>query len=414
MITEKTARTNVKRFDKVGSTPEQVQAYLERHSVEVTGSRRIKDATMLLLEKCPITDAEGGSSVGVKVADNGRISYCNLHNRGAGIRWRDLRDFLEPGYKAHAEKSFPKRGDRTDNLKENRDLVVVTFDQLMAMDIRPRAHLLAPWLRRQDLVMVHSYRGVGKTWFGLGLAVAVATGGEFLKWKARKPRRVLIVDGEMQADDLKGRGDILLHYVLPTPGEKLRLITPDLQNDPIPCLSDRTGQELVERYLDKVDLLVLDNISSLFREGPENEAEGWQPAQDWLLKLRRQGIAVILMHHQGKKLIQRGTSKREDVLNTVIGLRRPNDYQAEQGARFEVRFEKYRGSPDESSEFEAQFLTAGPLSRWDIRPLAESQKDLIVGMAREGYRQKDIAKELGCDKSWVSRVVKSAREEGKL
>jgi putative DNA primase/helicase len=33
---------------------------------------------------------------------------------------------------------------------------------------------------------------------------------------------------------------------------------------------------------------------------------------------------------------------REDALDTVIALRRPEDYSPEQGARFEIHFEKLR------------------------------------------------------------------------
>jgi hypothetical protein len=43
---------------------------------------------------------------------------------------------------------------------------------------------------------------------------------------------------------------------------------------------------------------------------------------------------------------QRGTSRREDALDTVIALRRPDDYSPEQGARFEVHFEKLRNRVD--------------------------------------------------------------------
>src|SRR3712207_8616616 len=43
--------------------------------------------------------------------------------------------------------------------------------------------------------------------------------------------------------------------------------------------------------------------------------------------------AVLFIHHQGKGGTQRGTSRKEDVLDTVIALRRPDDYSPAEGAR---------------------------------------------------------------------------------
>jgi putative DNA primase/helicase len=51
---------------------------------------------------------------------------------------------------------------------------------------------------------------------------------------------------------------------------------------------------------------------------------------------------VLLIRHAGTNGRQRGTSRREDALDTVIALRRPEDYSPDQGARFEVHFEKLR------------------------------------------------------------------------
>jgi putative DNA primase/helicase len=70
----------------------------------------------------------------------------------------------------------------------------------------------------------------------------------------------------------------------------------------------------------------------------------------------RQGIAVLLVHHAGTNSRQRGTSRREDALDTVIALRRPEDYSPEQGARFEVHFEKLRNrvEGDAAVPFEAK------------------------------------------------------------
>jgi hypothetical protein len=72
------------------------------------------------------------------------------------------------------------------------------------------------------------------------------------------------------------------------------------------------------------------------------------------------GYRYLLVHHSGKSGEQRGTSRREDVLDTVIGLRRPEHYEPQQGARFEVHVEKSRAHfGDARRPFEAS-LTATP------------------------------------------------------
>jgi hypothetical protein len=71
----------------------------------------------------------------------------------------------------------------------------------------------------------------------------------------------------------------------------------------------------------------------------ESASDAWGPMQNWLLKLRRRGVSVLFVHHAGTNGRQRGTSRREDVLDTVIALRRPENYSPDQGGRFEVHFE---------------------------------------------------------------------------
>ena len=83
----------------------------------------------------------------------------------------------------------------------------------------------------------------------------------------------------------------------------------------MPALDSPEGKRLLDAILGDAKLVVFDNISTLFGAGPENEAEAWGPAQDLLLGLRRRGVAVLLVHHAGKSGAQRGTSRREDVLD---------------------------------------------------------------------------------------------------
>jgi len=290
---------------------------------------------------------------------------------------------------------------------------------LAALKFKERTPLLAPWLCSQDLSMVYSVRGIGKTHFALAIAVAVATGGVFLKWAAPQPRKVLYLDGELPGVVLQNR--LLLHApdVDPAPGF-LRVFTPDLpemDGRGLPDLSTLDGQDEVDRMIEAdTALVIVDNLSAWARTGRENEAESWHPVSDWILSLRRRGIAVLLIHHAGKSGQQRGTSKREDLLDVVIGLARPREYDPKAGAAFTVEFSKARNLTGGDAEtLEVQLGTSPADSRralWTYRSAEASTFDRVVALALDGLTQAEIALELEVNKSTVSRYVRRAHEGG--
>ena len=161
------------------------------------------------------------------------------------------------------------------------------------------------------------------------------------------------------------------------------------------------------------DLLVLDNLASLV--GTQNDdADSWTGLQRWLLTLRRRGMAVLMIHHANKQGNQRGTSRREDLLDIVIGLRRPGDWQPEHGARFELHFEKARGLHGEAAEpIEARVETdeAGVL-RWRWQPAHISDLHRVAALLKDGLNPNQIAKELGIPRATTYRMRKRAVEMG--
>jgi putative DNA primase/helicase len=183
-------------------------------------------------------------------------------------------------------------------------------------DIPVRETILGPWLPEQGLVLVYSVRGIGKTFFVLNVAYAVATGGKYLSWQA-KQRRTLFIDGEMPAWTMQAR---LRSIVGANPPKDLddwfRIATPDLCGR-MPDIATKEGHAKIDPLLASGDFLVLDNLSTLCRSGVENEAESWLPVQSWLLELHRRGVTVLFVHHAGKSGAQRGTSRKEDALDTV-------------------------------------------------------------------------------------------------
>tara|TARA_A100001391_G_scaffold195512_1_gene172916 strand:+ start:2254 stop:3210 length:957 start_codon:yes stop_codon:yes gene_type:complete len=293
--------------------------------------------------------------------------------------------------------------------------VAVSAGDLITMEMPARRLLLAPWLPAQGLAMVYAPRGVGKTYFALNVAYAVASGGQYLNWSAPACGRVLYLDGEMPANVMQQRlRDIVATAEKDAASDALRIVTPDLQGDQfMPDLSSATGQASLESLLEGTDLVVVDNISTLCRGGIENESESWLPVQQWALRLRSKGITVLFVHHAGKGGNQRGTSRREDVLDTVISLKRPPDYSPDQGAAFEVHFEKNRGFTGTDAEPLDVSLANTPTGlTWVWRELEVSTYHKVVELAKEELSQADIARELDVNRSTVSRHIKAAKARG--
>lgn len=97
-------------------TTETIRKYLETNGVEIKGERRINGGTMLLLTRCPVNPeitSANCTDIGVLVADDGKVSYCNKHDRGQSFTWSDVRYAIEGKQSPMRAWPFP-----TDTLPE--------------------------------------------------------------------------------------------------------------------------------------------------------------------------------------------------------------------------------------------------------------------------------------------------------
>jgi putative DNA primase/helicase len=290
-----------------------------------------------------------------------------------------------------------------------------TVKQLLELNIRPREMLLNPIIPEQGLVMIHALRGVGKTHVALMIAYSVATGGSMFadRWTCSKPHKVLVIDGEMPLTVMQER---LSKIIESAPNRELKddylqIITPDLQKQRMRDLSTPEGQYLVEEHLKDVKLVILDNYSSLCRNGRENDSESWVPFQDWFLELRRRGISVLLVHHSNKVGGQRGTSRKEDLLDTIITLRKPGSYDLKDGARFEVHYEKARSFfGQDAMPFEAWLKQDGDKHLWQIQKIEQVQLEQIKELNKLNFTQREIADKLRISPATVNRRLKEIKE----
>lgn len=290
-----------------------------------------------------------------------------------------------------------------------RGLISLTGEELLKRHFPPREMILGPWLPQKGLAMIVASRGVGKTWVGLNIAHAVCGGAEFLRWKATKARRVCYIDGEMPTGALKDRfATIVAASDFEAPEDHFRLVAADLQPDGLPDLADPSAQRFYDSAIADADLIIIDNLSTVCRAIRENEADTWSPVQAWCLRQRAAGKSVLLVHHAGKSGGQRGTSKKEDVLDSVVILKRPVDYDSSDGARFEVHYSKARGFwGEEAKPFEARLKD----QKWTVSEIvSDDSDDAIRSMKEAGLTVREIAERTGLSKSSIDRRLKGGRE----
>jgi putative DNA primase/helicase len=230
----------------------------------------------------------------------------------------------------------------------------------------------------------------------------------------------LYVDGEMQLAELQLRlSAIQAAMGAEIPNDGFRILAADNTEAGINLSSDE-GQRALERHLEGIYLLVLDNLSTLLASGSEGASDAWLPIQNWLLKLRRKGIAVLLIHHAGLNGRQRGTSRREDALDTVIALRRPVDYSPKEGARFEVHLEKARALVEAGAlPFEAVVEplvsdSGKPGIQWLARDLKPPIFQLAAELFASGRTVRQVKEILGISHGEAGRLRLRAAAEGLL
>jgi RecA-family ATPase len=310
------------------------------------------------------------------------------------------------------EEIEKKRVELIDSIKN----CTIPSTSLGNFKIPEREKIVGDWFRESDLGFIHARRGLGKTWFSLGLATAIANNTGFGPWQTHGKLPVLYVDGEMPFESIQqrinGMGASNNLYVL-----NHESLFQDKQNSL--NLADPTAQEgITSLCLDKgIKVLILDNLSCLFSGIKENDNDAWEMVLPWLLSMRRHRISVIIVAHSGRDgKNMRGASRREDAAFFVIRLEDVLDDASEpsNGARFESVFTKNRNSPTDERRYEWQFQP------FDNNQILITHKEadglmVIVEWVKAGLTSaSEIAEEMGISKGQVSKMARKAIEVGLL
>lgn len=309
-------------------------------------------------------------------------------------------------------------------------IYVKSIKELDAMEFKNPEYIIYPWLRVGESAFISAKPGIGKTFLAMTVAKTITGGGTMFadKWGSDTPRRVLYVDGEMRVADMDRRRRDLGIY-----NDNFYLVNPDLF--PLEAQGINFAyMEWQESLIQKVEeigaeLVIFDNLSSLYRVDKTNSSESWQAMQDLILRLRKMGVASIVVDHEGKGAegSPRGTSAKGDIAYTMITLRRPDDYSPEDAARFEVHFTKARGfHGEEAKPFEVRLIkdNSGGMV-WDVsdivesenkggRPVDQEKRDEIEQLYQQGKGAKEIIQITGYSSATVYRIFNKLKEENSV
>ena len=155
----------------------------------------------------------------------------------------------------------------------------------------------------------------------------------------------------------------------------------------------------------------------------EKETEDWAITEEWFSDLCWKGVTIIFVHHSGKGGDQRGTSKREDLLNFVLKLVLPSDYRPEDGLRVEVHVKKLRSKATQVRQTQPFEVRLGTDDNGDPCWCTQQLWGILRDRARQylmtGMKPGEVALETGLSRYQVYRIRKEmtsmlpAEEESK-
>jgi RecA-family ATPase len=314
---------------------------------------------------------------------------------------------------------------------------------LLGAKMENRGWILDPLIKEKSSVMLYADAGIGKTWLSWELIVTVAGGGQFasnqgLNWTAPKPRRVLVIDGEMNLSELRERfADTLNRHPIKVQKNAIENITiiprqAQYWGTNFYDLNDKAYQDdllaalaTVEAAGNPYDLVILDNFSCLADVEDENSSSAFNGICQFLNRAKTM-TTVLLVHHTKKNsgskknnegMTYRGSSKLGGIMEVCIALSKPEigDKPDHRGAAFAVHIEKFRGLRDARTE--PKIFSLNPEEKtWNIKESeAHEQNEYFEAINSGEYTSyAAIGKMLNRDRSTVKRNIEKLVKQGAL
>ena len=304
-----------------------------------------------------------------------------------------------------------------------------TAGALLFKTIPSQVPLLETLINEGAIGMIAGDTGAGKSFLSLNIAYAVAAGLKCAPWGRGAGVPVMYLDGEMGEELFKKR---LQHignnnrYREPRgrAGRNLHIFGKAWSPECADLDSANAQSNLLNEIADKgVKLLIIDNLDTLCPTALSKPA-AWKNLIDWVQRLSRRNVAVILVHHNNKKGVQHGSSEKTRQMHFVMSIKKSDEQKVKNQAVFTMSMDKER---DQGADLEAKarFVIrtrfdpefnheATSVTQEDIFSEKHEREGEALKHFKANKNGKEIAKLMELSEPTVTRIRQSLVKQGLL
>ena len=175
------------------------------------------------------------------------------------------------------------------------------INTILSADIEPPNVIVPNFLVSGEATMLAALAGGAKTITSQYIAACVATATPCFDMPIAKPEPVLFVDSELSRYQIKQRFKLIYEFIGKKPEKGfLRIIHKRSFKSGMPDLTNPEGFEKLMQDIQASKVVILDNLSSLYRSAEELSQNDWNYYNDCLDEMRELNKAVLVLNHKDK------------------------------------------------------------------------------------------------------------------
>jgi hypothetical protein len=256
---------------------------------------------------------------------------------------------------------------------ENTDkkTVATCINDILCEDITPPLVIIPELLVTGESTMLCALAGAAKTFLAQYIAACVATGSDFMDTPINEAHPVLFIDSELSKYQIQQRFKLIYEClgIRPKPGF-LKIVHKRSFKQGMPDLSTAEGFETLRPEVEGFKVIIMDNISSLYRTAEETVQNDWNFYNDTLDELRELDKSILVLHHTDKRSENyRGHSEIARAIDHVLIARKDKKVSTDIKTVINIVNTKNRHSADDGDMLKFEFGAIGNQDKFAFKKI---------------------------------------------